>query len=128
MFDCPAFTMMITEPVAVRLLGQQVTARWVAGKISSQLPSAFYATLESYWRLIADWASSVLADLQQKFEVYAENYRANAEQVLSGRELTKEELVHLQKSLAQLKPDTEESALHRVKQPGGIPTPQEEAV
>lgn len=127
-FDCPAFTMMITEPVAVRLLGQQVTARWVAGKISSQLPSAFYATLESYWRLIADWASSVLADLKQKFEVYAENYRAVAEQVLSGREITKDELVDLQKSLAQLKPDTEESALHRVKQPGGIPTPQEEAV
>ena len=40
---------------------------------------------------------------EQKFETYAENYRAREpEQALGGREITKDELEGLQEALARL--------------------------
>ena len=59
--------------------------------------------MEAYWQLVREWADSVVGQLKQKFETYAENYRAQAEQALGGRDLTKDELDGVEKDLARLK-------------------------
>jgi hypothetical protein len=50
-----------------------------------QLRPPFYAALETYWQLVREWADSVIGQLKQKFETYAESYRAQAEQLLGGK-------------------------------------------
>jgi hypothetical protein len=108
------------------LLGQRGTVRLVAGQIARQLKSPFYAALETYWRLIGEWSEFVMGHLRQKFETYAENYRAQAEQTLGGREFTQEELAGLEDSLGQLKPDLAGTGPRLVNPERAIRTPLEE--
>jgi GTP-binding protein EngB required for normal cell division len=104
-FECPSFRIVISRPRFALLLGKRGAVRLVAGQVSRQLKSPFYAALESYWRLIGEWSEFVVAQLRQKFETYAENYRAQAEQTLGGREMTKKESAALEESLGQLRPN-----------------------
>jgi GTP-binding protein EngB required for normal cell division len=128
LFECPSFTMAISRPIAASLFGERVTARWVASKVSRQLPAAFYTALETYWRLVGDWSNLVVADLRQKFETYAETYRAQAGQALGGGQLPNDELARLKESLVRLKPDMAESRLRVAGSTREAPTPQEETV
>ena len=54
--------------------------------------------------MVREWTDSVIGQLKQKFETYAESYRAQAEQALGSRELAKGELDGLEENLARLKP------------------------
>jgi GTP-binding protein EngB required for normal cell division len=127
-FECPTFPIVISRPPFALLLGKRGAVRLVAGRITRQLKSTFYVALETYWRLIGEWSESVVAHLRQAFETYAENYRAQAEQALGGRELTKEELAGLEESLGQLKPDLAGTGPRLVDPKRAIPTPLEETV
>jgi hypothetical protein len=55
--------------------------------------------------LVKAWSDAVIGQLKQKFETYAENYRAQAEQALGGRELTPEELKGIEESLTEIRGD-----------------------
>jgi GTP-binding protein EngB required for normal cell division len=101
-FESPSFTMTLSRPTFVRLLGQRAAERSLGRQISRQLPAAFHAALNAYWHLVEEWSSSVIAQLNHKFETYAESYRAQAEQALGGRELTKDELDRIEESLARI--------------------------
>src|SRR6202167_1734239 len=125
-FECPGFPIVISRPRFALLLGQRGTVRLVAGQIARQLKSPFYAALETYWRLIGEWSEFVMGHLRQKFETYAENYRAQAEQTLGGREFTQEELAGLEDSLGQLKPDLAGTGPRLVNPERAIRTPLEE--
>jgi len=127
-FECPSFPIVLSRPRVALLFGKRTAVRLVAGQISRQLKSPFYAALETYWRLVGEWSEIVIAHLEQKFETYAENYRAQAEQTLGGREMTKEELANLEESLGSLKPDLAAAGLGAVNPARTIRTPQEEAV
>lgn len=102
-FESVSFTMAISRPKLAGLLGKKAAERSVGRQISRQLQPPFYAALETYWDLVKAWTDSVIGQLKRKFEIYAENYRAQAEQALGGRELGKNELQGLQESLAQLR-------------------------
>jgi GTP-binding protein EngB required for normal cell division len=102
-FESPSLRMLVSRPALSGLLGRRMVERQVARQISSQLPKPFYAALEAYWQLVRDWAESVIGQLKQKFEIYAENYRAQAEQALGGKEFAKDELDGLEEDLARLK-------------------------
>jgi hypothetical protein len=127
-FESPSFPIVIPRPRFALLLGKRGAVRLVAGQVSRQLKSPFYAALETYWRLIGDWSEFVIAQLRQKFETYAESYRAQAEQTLGGRETTKEELVALEESLGQLNPDLAETGSRLVNSGRAILTPLGETV
>lgn len=104
-FECPAFKLNISRPTFVSRFGMRIALRSLTRQISRQLQPTFYTALETYWRLVGEWSSSVIAQLKHRFENYAESYRARAEMALGGRELTSSELVDLQESLARLNPD-----------------------
>ena len=128
-FESASFTMVISRPKLAGLLGQKAAERSVVRQISRQLQPAFYAALEAYWGLVKAWTDSVIAQLKHKFETYAENYRAQAEQVLGGRELEKDEVRALEESLAQLKGSvTAESSLGLANSAEAARAPEKEAV
>ena len=71
-------TMAVTRPALAALFGSRMAERRVAGRISRQLREPFYVALEAYWRSVQEWADSVIGQLKQRFENYAESYRAQA--------------------------------------------------
>jgi GTP-binding protein EngB required for normal cell division len=103
-FESPPFSIVVSRPALAGLLGRRMAERRVARRISRRLSQSFYAATEAYWQLVREWTDSVIRQLKQKFEIYAENYRARAEQALGGRDLTKDELDALEDDLARLKP------------------------
>ncbi|MGH9716133.1 MAG: dynamin family protein [Candidatus Acidiferrales bacterium] len=126
-FESPSFTIAISSPTFSRLLGQGVAERSVARQISRQLPAAFHVALEAYWQLVNAWCDSVLGQVRHKFETYAESYRAQAEQTLGGRGLTKEELNGVEESLAQIKASVDAASGKNIAESGrGVPSRQEE--
>jgi len=126
-FEFPSFQITVARPKLAALLGSAAAGRITSRRISRQLPSAFYEALAAYWQLVRAWSDSTILQLKQKFETYAQTYRAQAEQALGGRDLTKDDLVGLEESLAQLrsgaKAGDEGTNTRRPAQ-----TPQEEAV
>jgi GTP-binding protein EngB required for normal cell division len=128
-FESPVFTMVLSPSAFFRLLGERAEERFVARQISRQLLPPFHAALGTYWQMVKTWADSVIGQVDQKFETYAENYRAQAEQALGGRELTKDELDGIEGSLARIKADTAAGNVdHVVDLARPVGTPQEEAV
>jgi GTP-binding protein EngB required for normal cell division len=128
-FESPSYPMAVSRPTIIKLFGDRVTQRLVAKKITSQLRPTFYSALEIHWRLFGEWSASVIAQLKQRYETYAENYRAQAEQALGGRQLSKDERTGLEESLAQLAPDVmAECGLQVVNSPRDISMPQEQEV
>lgn len=98
------------RPTLAGRLGRRAAEHQVARKISRQLGEAFYGALEAYWSLVQVWADSVISQLQQKFENYAEGYRAQAEQALASRTPANGDRDGLAAALAQLQsPENSES-------------------
>jgi GTP-binding protein EngB required for normal cell division len=104
-FETPSFEIQLSRPSLARLFGRNATEQSVAKQISRQLPPSFYTAVEAYWQLVKAWSASVIGQLSKRFESYAENYRAQAEVALGGREATKEELDGIAESLASMKAD-----------------------
>jgi GTP-binding protein EngB required for normal cell division len=125
-FELPSFTMVVSRPVSFRLFGEKHGQHSVARQISRQLPPSFHSAVEAYWQVVKEWSDGITAQLKSKFETYAESYRAQAEQVLGGHELSKDDLNGIQESLAVLqagdRPRTGDVPPH------GVGVPQEQKV
>jgi GTP-binding protein EngB required for normal cell division len=104
-FDPQPFAITISRPSFSILMGRRFAERQVARQIERQLGQPFQAALDIYWRLLNKWSDSVVGQLTQSFETYAEEYRAQAEQVLGGRAFDKVELAAIQGNLLQLEAD-----------------------
>jgi GTP-binding protein EngB required for normal cell division len=102
-FETPSFGIKLSHPKLARLFGRNATEQSVAKQISRQLSPSFYAAFGAYWQLVKAWSASVIGQLSKRFESYAENFRAQAEVALGGREATKEELDGIAESLASMK-------------------------
>ncbi|MFZ3214796.1 MAG: dynamin family protein [Candidatus Acidiferrales bacterium] len=118
-FDSLPFSIVVSRPRFAGLLGQRLAQLHVSRRISRQVRQPFYAASEAYWKLAGDWADSVIGELKQKFETYAENYRAQAEQALGGRELTQDEFDRLEENLARLRPGV--AAKSEIREDGSTP-------
>ncbi len=102
LFDPQPFKIEVSRPAISGLLGHRFAERQLARRISRQLGEPFHAALSVYWKLVKDWSNFVMTQLKHRFESYAENYRAQAEQALGGREFNAAELDAVRENLAQL--------------------------
>ncbi len=127
-FECPAFAMSIPKPIGTRLFRKQLMMRWLIRKISRRLPAVFYKAVENFWILTGEWATSMVAELRQKFDSYAENYRAQAGQALGDRQFTKDEILALQRSLAELNAAAVANRFHGADAAHEVSAPQEKAL
>ncbi|MGA8142473.1 MAG: dynamin family protein [Candidatus Acidiferrales bacterium] len=105
-FDPQAFTITMSRPSISRVLGRRFAERQVARQIERQLGQPFQEALDIYWRLLKKWSDSIVGQLRQIFETYAENYRAQAEQALGGRGSSMEDRDAIRTSLVQLEADS----------------------
>jgi GTP-binding protein EngB required for normal cell division len=101
-FDPQSFAITISHASLSRLLGHHFAERQVARNITHQLGQSFQEALDNYWKAFNEWSRSIMNRLRQIFEVYAEDYRARAEQARGGTALNTEELAAIQASLLQL--------------------------
>ena len=102
-FESPAASLGISRPTIALFFGRGFAARSVTRQISREMRNPLHVALEAYCQLLREWTDSVIGQLKQKFETYGENYRAQAERRLGGKELTTDELVGLEGDLARLK-------------------------
>ncbi len=102
-FESPSFSLNVSRPQLVRLLGEKAAEQSVRAQISRRLPAEFSTAHETYWQLVKDWSDSVLRQVKSKFEDYAESYRAQAEQLLGEREITEDEGRKMEESLKQIR-------------------------
>ena len=107
-FEMLPSTLAISHFRFSRLLGRRAVESLARRQILRQLPAAFHAAFETYWQLVGAWAESVISRLTQKFEMYAESYRAQAGQILADGDFSKDELTTLETSLQELKPGVAE--------------------
>jgi alkylated DNA nucleotide flippase Atl1 len=118
-FDSSPFGLVVSYPRLARFLGARMAERQVAKQISRQLREPFHAALETYWQLARVWANSVIGQLKQKFETYAENYRVHAELAFADKELTKMELDAIEEDIVRLKQPDRERDLFEAASTGG---------
>jgi len=104
-FDPQPFIIALSRPSFSGLVGHRFAERQIARHIKRQLGQPFQAGLDTYWRLLKEWSDSIIRQLGQSFETYAESYRAQAEQVLGGRAFNQNELSAIQANLLQLNAD-----------------------
>ena len=104
-FDPQPFTMMVSHSSVSVLLGRRFAERRLANRIERQLGQPFRESLDAYARLLKDWSRSVAGQLKQRFESFAENHRARAEQALAKSSSNAGELEAIEQSIADL--DTE---------------------
>jgi len=106
LFDPQSFTISISRPSFSRLFGHHFAERQVAKRIESQLGRPFVGAVDIYWRLLQKWSDSIIGQLRQRFDTYAESCRAQAEQALGGKAFDTKELAAIQAILLQLETDS----------------------
>lgn len=104
-FDPQPFSIAISRSSFSVLLGRQFEEWQVARKITRQLGQSFQEALHNYWMALNDWSALIISRLRQIFEIYAEDYRAQAAQAFGGSALKTDELAAIQASLVQLQAD-----------------------
>jgi GTP-binding protein EngB required for normal cell division len=104
-FDPQPFVIALSRPSFSRLVGSRFAEWQIAKQIKRQLGEPFQAGLDTYWSLLVDWSDSIIRQLKQSFETYAESYRAQAEQALAGRAFNPDEISAIRANLSQLDAD-----------------------
>jgi len=117
-FDPQPFTISMSRPSFSLLFGHHFAERQVAKRIESQLGRPFLGAVDIYWRLLQEWSDSIIRQLRQRFDTYAEHYRAQAEQALGGKAFDTEELAVIRAILFQL--ETESAPGRNVPNPEHI--------
>jgi hypothetical protein len=104
-FDPQPFTIVVSRPSISMVLGRRFAERQLAKRIERQLGEPFRDSLDAYGRRLKDWSRSIVAQLKQRFESYAENHRARAEQALGGSDSDAGEFEAVRQSIADLEED-----------------------
>jgi GTP-binding protein EngB required for normal cell division len=101
-FDPQPCVIALPRPSFSRLVGWRFAKWQLTRQIKRQLGQSFQAGLDVHWRLLKEWSDSIIRQLKESFETYAESYRAQAEQLLCRRAFNPDELSAIQANLLQL--------------------------
>ncbi|MFZ0004520.1 dynamin family protein [Methanoregula sp.] len=105
--DMPAFdpgTIQVTVPAYLftALRQNRLGKKLLERRIRRQFSESTGLVFASYFRILKEWTSQVTGRMGQKFETYAERYRAQAEQSPPGQELTTDEVGAIEEDLKML--------------------------
>jgi GTP-binding protein EngB required for normal cell division len=89
-FDVPPVDLRLRKPALVGWLRGFAHGQ-VTRQLREQIGKAYEQVLQTYAGMLRQWLLTAFGQLRQRFDVYAESYRAEAGRVLSGGELTAEE-------------------------------------
>jgi GTP-binding protein EngB required for normal cell division len=101
----------VQRPSLATLLGRGVTQARIEHKLTARMGSAVSQLLADYGRVLQSWARRILSEMRQRFESYADTYRAQAARVVAGSDLSSEEQKAIRDDLERLRgPEAEKSA------------------
>lgn len=101
-FDPGAIHVTVPKSAISALLGRHYAENQMADHIRRQLGEPFSQALTSYLRLLQEWSGGVTVQLGQRFETYAERYRAQADQSSGGQEVSMNEIRAIEEDLKLL--------------------------
>ena len=90
-FDPGSLVASVVLPRFSALFGRRFAEKRLAKRLQQELGEALNKTLGTYSDVLREWTRLVTNQLLQRFETYAEGYRAQAERSLGGKELAPEE-------------------------------------
>ena len=101
-FDLGAIHITIPKSAFSGFLGKQYTENHMAEHIRRQLGEPFSQALASYLRLLQEWSKGITNQLGQRFEIYAERYRAQADQSSGRQDVSMDEIRAIEEDLKLL--------------------------
>ena len=101
-FEGPTIDIHIARPTAALLLGKRFAQGQVARVLEAQVKAPLTAAMDTYTGLLNKWTESVLKQFKNRFDSYADSYRAQAERILGGHTLSAEEEVQIHQDLRLL--------------------------
>jgi GTP-binding protein EngB required for normal cell division len=101
-FDPGTIHIPVPKSTISALLGRSYTDNCTADYIRRQLGEPFSQALASYLRLLQEWSKGVISQLGQRFEIYAERYRALADQSSGRQDVSMDEVRAIEEDLKLL--------------------------
>ncbi|WP_410507867.1 dynamin family protein [Methanosarcina hadiensis] len=101
-FDPGTIQVSVQKSMYSALLGKKFAEKELAKQIRQQLGKSFENSLFSYLNLLRDWSKAITGEIGQRFETYAELYRAQAERSSGKHELKLEEVRAIEDDLILL--------------------------
>jgi GTP-binding protein EngB required for normal cell division len=102
-FDLGSISPHVSRPTIALLFRPQFAEKRLARRLYKQLGDQVYSALNTYSGALKEWIRSVTSQLSQKFETYAERYRAHAARSFGGIQLTTDEVNALEANLRVLR-------------------------
>lgn len=103
--EMPVFHMnRVRLPLSRPLLGLfgHIALRWHAANRLETLRPELEQALQSYSRLLRGWSARALQSVEQQFNVYADQYRAQLDRLLTGRTIPQDDMDCLKSDLKLL--------------------------
>ena len=101
-FDPGTIHVSAQKSVYAVFLGKTFAEKQLVKKIRQQLGESFEETLSSYLKLLRKWTQVVTGKIGQRFETYAELYRAQAKRASGRHESKPDEIRAIEKNLILL--------------------------
>jgi len=98
-FDIGTIHVTAQKSTFTALLGKHYAENTMAEHIRQQLGEPFRQALASYLRLLQEWSKVVTGQLGQRFETYAERYRAQADRSFGEQDLSTDEIRAIEEDL-----------------------------
>jgi GTP-binding protein EngB required for normal cell division len=102
-FDLGRIPLGMTRPAIVFLLGRGFAQRWTARRLARFVGPAMDRALSAYSQLAGDWSDRTVGQIQCRFDVYANSYRALVERLAVPRQLSSEQEQAILRSLNSLR-------------------------
>jgi len=114
--DLGMFDVSVTRPSLAGLLGKRFQVQKLAHQLGGQAGTQVSNALRVYGRLLNDWCSTILSQMQRRFAAYADAYRAQAELGVADFELSAEERGAIERDLRSLAAIKQEETLESARQ------------
>jgi GTP-binding protein EngB required for normal cell division len=114
--DLGMFELSVTRPSLAGLLGKRCQIQKLAHKLGGQAGTPVSNALTVYGRLLSDWCSTILRQMERRFAAYADAYRAQAEPGVAGFELSAGERAAIERDLRSLAAIKQEETLVSARQ------------
>jgi hypothetical protein len=114
--DLGIFDVSVSRPSLAGLLGKRFQIQTLAQKLDGQAGTPVSNALMVYGRLLSDWCSTILSQMERRFVAYADAYRAQADLGMADFELSAEERGVIERDLRSLAAFKQEETLESVRQ------------
>jgi GTP-binding protein EngB required for normal cell division len=90
------------EPSFLIKLSKQMAARRIEQRLHEQIGTAVSKAFSGFGRRLDAWVGRILTDLQLRFDIHADGYRAHLDRLTAGGQVSEAEEISIRRDLEQL--------------------------